>query len=405
MGSKPGSSQRSRNDTKTLVRLGTEGGPAPAALTPAQRELLQDIARGDAGDTRVQLWFKGLIHPVRARLRVQGGRIQLETSLAFLEVDSKVGVARSDDALARIDGRIARVSLVANADEPVPRLCVDLALPGEVATSSARPEQSEVTSTPPVSIAPAIPARGHGVLTWTLAFLLGLAGGAAGSWGWLAPWLRHPFGRLSQLTQASAGALDQGVSVPAPAATVQPEPAPTGAALAVLLAFPESEQGASPLAFAAPAPIVHATPIDATRDAFELEREIVPVTTASSADAAPAVVAAPAVQAPNERVEVTHGFEIRERAALTEIVLPMQGSAEALERHPLTATPGLALNLPNARAGVPLDDYATPHHAAVRHVWLRRQGIGVQVRIFYPKAPLHDEERFDDRGLHVLLRP
>lgn len=415
MGSTPSYTRRERTDTKTLVRLGTERGSDPAALTEEQRALVSDIARGDAGEDRVQLWFQGLPEPVRARLRVQGGRIQLEASLAFLEIDSKVGVARAqgEDA-TRIEGRIARVSLVTSADEPVPRLCVDLALPGEAAisTSTQSVEQSghvvvrqrkdieDAISTPPISIGPPPVPRGRSsALPWALAFALGVAGGAIGSWGWLAPWLQHPFALLRP-AQAGSGPQAATRDTIASAAPVEPAAPPSGEALAALLAFGE-DADRDALKFDLPEAPALVTPLDATADPFVLERE--PQAEGSADDELP-LGSDLEVTEPTPVTKLAQGLEIKASEGRTEIVIPMRGSSDGLARYVLT-TPGIALTLPHARALVPLENYATPHHRLVRRVWLRRHATGVQVRIIYPNTSVHDETRFDERGLHVLLRP
>jgi hypothetical protein len=443
MGSTPGYSQRrERSDTKTLIRLGTERGSDPVALSPEQHELVSEIARGDAGESRVQLWFHGLPEPVRARLRVQGGRIQLEAALPFLEIDSKVGVARVEGNAARLEGRIARVSLVTSADQPVPRLCVDLALPGENAnaTSAGAPASSvlrqhitDATSTPPISITTAPVARSRSVLPWTLAFVLGLAGGAVGSWGWLAEWLEHPFELLSQRTQAS-GAMRQEMSrALVIGADFAPAAEPSSEVLETLLAFHADEGEANPLALDLPEPLALVTPVDPLAGPFMLEREpsalrddaLIERGTAPALrdDALIERGTAPAlrggasieqgdyeagaeleadVREPSPVAKLAQGLEIKATDKLTEIVVPMQGSAEGLARYVLT-TPGIALTLPNARALVPLENYAA-RRPLVRRVWLRPHETGVQVRIIYPNASVRDEIRFDDRGLHVLLR-
>jgi hypothetical protein len=414
MGSTP-SSRRERTDTKTLVRLGTERGSDPAVLTAEQRTLVAEIARGDAGEDRVQLWFQGLPEPVRARLRVQGGRIQLEASLAFLEVDSKVGVTRAQGDATRIEGRIARVSLVTSADQPVPRLCVDLALPGETAisTSEQTVEQSghvvvrqrrdiaDAISTPPISIGPPR-ARGRSLLPWTLAFALGAAGGAIGSWGWLAPWLQHPFALLRPAQAGGGGKAAATRDESASAAPVEAAVAPSAAALAVLLAFPEDADQDIPK-FDLPEPPALVTPVNPVAEPFVLERE--PQAADESAQVADDDQLGPDLELsePVPVADLAQGLEIKASEGQTEIVIPMRGSGEGLTRYELT-TPGIALTLPHARALVPLENYAA-HRPLVRRVWLRHHPTGVQVRIIYPHGSVRDETRFDERGLHVLLRP
>lgn len=419
MGSTPSYSRSrpERSDTKTLVRLGTERGSDPAALTAEQRALVTDIARGDTED-RVQLWFSGLPEPVRARLRVQGGRIQLEALLPFLEIDSTVGVGRvqeGDDT--RIEGRIARVSLVTSADQPVPRLCVDLALPGETETSTVeqsgetnvsvpgtrqRKDIADATSTPPISIGPPPVPRGRSFLPWTLAFALGLAGGAIGSWGWLAPWLQHPFALLKP-AQASGGIQEATLVASIRAAEpAEPAQAPSGEALAALLAFPQNGEPDA-LKFDLPEVPALVTPVDATADPFVLEREPQAAEEAAGASEDDAPVADLEVTEPVPVADLAQGLEIKASEGQTEIVIPMRGSSDGLTRYELT-TPGIAVTLPNARALVPLENYAA-HRPLVRRVWLRHHATGIQVRIIYPNDSVRDEIRFDERGLHVLLRP
>ena len=179
-------SRSERPDTKTLIRLGTERG---CANEPSRaRRVLQHELTGPGRDGElVQLRFTGVREPVRARLRMHGDRVGLETSLGFLEVGSEVQLERGDAGEAPLFGRIARVALQSSAEQPIPRLWVELDLPRALRSG----EQ------------PAQPARareslGRRLVPWVLAFALGGAGGAMATWSGLQRWLRYPLALAAQ---------------------------------------------------------------------------------------------------------------------------------------------------------------------------------------------------------------
>src|SRR6185369_12958170 len=134
-----------------------------------------------------------------------------------------------------------------------------------------RKDIADAISTPPISIGPPPVPRGRSFVPWTLAFALGLAGGAIGSWGWLAPWLQHPFALL-QPAQAGGGMQQAAAVASIPAPQAEPASEPSGEALASLLAFAEDgDTGA--LKFDLPEVPALITPVNASADPFVLERE------------------------------------------------------------------------------------------------------------------------------------
>jgi hypothetical protein len=409
MASTPASAPREREDTKTLVRLGgdRESAPSDSAAAPvSQHDVLRDIAQeGDATGNRVQLWFKGLEAPVRARVRISGERIRLETLLPFLELDSEVAIARTEDG-ARLHARIAQVSLATSAEQPVPRLSVEVAIAPDEAkgqpvagavdavspSAEAAADATVPTSAPRTWSAsePASGTQGSRVLPWIAAFVLGAVGGAAGTGAWLAPWLRAPFAAPAHRHDVEHASLD-GARASEPAAVAEAVAAPVAA-----VPVPVPVQVPSP----APEPLLpEADELAAAPAAADPEAAAV---AEAAPEASPERSAAPSE--PAAEPAPARGLEIESANGRTEIFIPMQGSGEGMQRYALT-TPGVSFTLPHAQATIAVSNYLIEHRPLVRRVWLREHEGGVQVRIILPRESIQDEARFDADGLHIVLRP
>jgi hypothetical protein len=426
-----------RSDTKTLVRLGRDGVSEPEpAVAPAQaeapvhekptRELSDGTApalrggassddgtapalRGgaslpaDAGSQRsVQLWFKGVAAPVRARAELGDARLQLKAALPFLELESIVGVSTQEGG-ALLHGRIRRVAFEQGTDRLVPQLCVDVSLSDSIPPPSGFPafvEPAEpARAAEDASAAPARAAPRPGrILGWLAVLAVGAACGAGVAILWLAPRFAIEEPQPAARADRSDRSDGEAQAPPAPAADV-----------ATVLQMPYAP------AFDVAGHVEAAAPqSDLIADAPVAYFDLLPET--DRRDDAPAndphALAAEDVLLPDERAPGADDGaqraagtqpEVTVEGVRTRVFVPMHGDGFGLRQYELT-TPGVAVTLPNARALIPIDNYAI-HRGIVRRVWLRQEPDGLQVRVITRRASSRAITSFDGSGLTILLDP
>jgi hypothetical protein len=385
-----------RSDTKTLFRLGGESQSEPLPATAPEQEPSEALDPAseskpdDAGTQRsVQLWFKGIAEPVRARAELGDASLQLRAALPFLELESIVGVTTVEGG-ALLHGRIRRVAFEPGTDRLVPQLCVDVSLSDSIPPTPGigAPELAASQAGGEADGAHARTAtQSSRILGWLAALAVGAACGAGVAILWLAP----PFSISEPARSAPAR------SAP-PVAVAAAAPAPYVPAFDVAHAVEppatEAELFAdAPLAYVNSSPRAdgrdHGTAIEpAAAVAHEppLPRDDA---TSGAADGTPA--------ASGTRPEVTvQGWRTR-------VFVPMEGDDRGLRQYELT-TPGVAVTVPHARALVPIDNYAI-HRGIVRRVWLRQEPDGLQVRVITRRPSSRAIASFDASGLTILLDP
>ena len=386
-----------RSDTKTLFRLGgdppTEPLPAPLAEheSPQAVDPASESKPGDAGTQRsVQLWFKGVAEPVRARAQLGDASLQLKAALPFLELESIVGVTTVEGG-ALLHGRIRRVAFEPGTDRLVPQLCVDVSLSDSIPPTPGigAPELAASQAGGEAEGAHARTAtQSSRILGWLAALAVGAACGAGVAILWLAP----PFSISEPVRSAPAR------SAP-PVAVAAAAPAPYVPAFDVAHAV-EPPATDDELFADAPLAYVDSSPrADGRDDGLAIEHAAaeaheVPL---PGDDATPGAGDGMPPAPPGAQPEVTvQGWRTR-------VFVPMEGDDRGLRQYELT-TPGVAVTVPHARALVPIDNYAI-HRGIVRRVWLRQEPDGLQVRVITRRPSSRAIASFDASGLTILLDP
>jgi hypothetical protein len=347
----------------------------------------------------VQLWFKGVAEPVRARAELGDARLQLKAPLPFLELESIVGVT-TEEGGALLHGRIRRVAFEPGGDRLVPQLCVDVSLSDLIPPPSGFPafvepaEPVRAAQDPSAASAAARTApQPSRILGWLALLAIGAACGAGVAILWLAPRFAisepQPADRTDRNAQApSASAADEAAVLPMPYAPA------FDVAEHVEPAAPQSD-------LIADAPLAY----------FDLRPQTdppdeAPTVAAQALDADHALLpddeAAPGADDGPQRAAGTQP-EVTVEGVRTRVFVPMQGDGFGLRQYELT-TPGVAVTMPNARALIPLDNYAI-HRGIVRRVWLRQEPDGLQVRVITRRASSRAITSFDGSGLTILLDP
>jgi hypothetical protein len=86
--------------------------------------------------------------------------------------------------------------------------------------------------------------------------------------------------------------------------------------------------------------------------------------------------------------------------ATTHLFIPMDGDESGMRTYELSS-PGLVVNLPHARARIPLDDYAIGE-GLVRRAWLRPLDDGVQLRVVWRTSSVGYHVLFGKAGLTLV---
>ncbi|MDH5671243.1 MAG: PilZ domain-containing protein [Myxococcales bacterium] len=82
--------------------------------------------------------------------------------------------------------------------------------------------------------------------------------------------------------------------------------------------------------------------------------------------------------------------------------IPLRGETRDMRSYPLSS-PGIVIELPHAKATIPIENYGV-HHGPVRRVWLRdSEDGGLQVRVIYTREPRRHELRLEQGGLTIEL--
>lgn len=444
-------SRTERPDTKTLVTLGhgeaaadgaasgTRGrdvrsrvatrplatrAPAEAADTTAGRDTAvgTDTAAGTDTDRKaVQLWFKGVREPVRARAEIGDSVLQLTAPLPFLELDSVVGF-KTGEGEALLHGRIRRVQLEAGAAHSVPQLSIELGLIDAASATEAhanderadevRPDRASVRPTEPAQDAREIlPAPRSRVLPWLSALVIGAAAGAGATYVWLPARAPHDAPAAADATRegappnAAAATRSSGARGAAPllgASIVEALAAERTAALEQVRAAEEARRAAlwRPLAAYDVQPPLAPEAAHARDAAGAVDEVIAPESQPASAGQIEDQ-AKPSRAGEQASAETPARPRVSVRGAQTHVFIPMQGDGVGVRQYELT-TPGVAVSVPHARALIPLENYAIGR-GIVRRVWVRQQGAGVQVRVITKRPAVRSIVSFDETGLRIVL--
>jgi hypothetical protein len=370
----------------------------------AARAQLAEMVRQVGDRSRlVEVRFEGLPQPVRARAVPTEDGLRLSTPLSFLRLASQVDVTVSGEALAMSSrGTLRAVELAPRHPDGIPRLVVDVGLgepAGALPSAAPAPGGDVVLESPP---APAPSGR----------LSIGRARAAS-----RAPVRR---GRANEGRRASdpSGAVAAPVRGPRltrSVAILSSRPRPPAASLlhgrparqALLLMAGAVVAGAAvsgaltaahlgrlaparrPGAAVAAAPLAPAGAGEgaALAPGARLASPALPWPGASPP--APAIPAGPAPTRLALRAlpPGTPGPEISRDGVTATATVPVEGSIEGMFHYTLAHPRGVAVNLPFARATLPLGLHLVQHDG-FRTVWIReRREGGVQIRFGFTSPP------------------
>jgi hypothetical protein len=381
--------QSRREDTPTLVKLGeprASSGPQPRAMgirfeppSGADGARLRNVVRkGQPLCSPVELRFEGEEEPLRARAEATADGLRLRASLPPFRMGAALQ-ARFPSVDEPVRAVVRDVRVVHEDD--LPELRVDLStaeatglvtLPpgaraGEAADSDAEARAAER-------------ARG-----WELGLVSGLIGVAVG----VALTLGLVWAVDGGEAKASASS---GAATEAAAESVTVTDMVSKAATATAkgtVADTEPGSDVEPGSDTEPATATVTATVAATDSSTETD-----TATGSVLDSH-----AVAARASDER-----GPAVWVSEDLTRVALPIEGDAASMHSY-LLSSPGVVVELPNARTPLLLDNYGV-HEGLVKRVWVRETPEGaLQVRVIFVRAAVRHEVKVEDGALVIDVRP
>lgn len=349
-------------------------------LTEREADLLAKLVAEPEDDRQpVDVWLEGQRAPIRSHAEVTDEALRLSTRLPFLRLGSPVKVTFVRRGVEEVrEGALQEITLNSTAEDGIPRLRLLVSTPPQEAASGTIEAAAAGASSTPV-----VEALGPTTVVEPAVVEPALVEPPA-----VAPTREQD---RTQKTQSPQPNPERHAPWSAPSWS-RARPWVAAAMVAAAAALLAVRPWRSPPEPPAPAPRAPET------RPFQVQIEPLPQPRAPEANVAPpSALPAPAttaISAPGLKLADVEN----DGAAL---FISLSGSVAGLKRYPLANPPGLAINLPRARALAPAGVHSLA--GAWKRIVVQRRGWGTHLRLFFEPGHIADVQAAPS-GLRVVLR-